>query len=162
MDCKQCDILLPSYAAGELGYEEASEVRAHLENCECCRESLDVITCVVGAISDAPELEPTKVESAALSVALAGVRLPEPAVKQRDEDKASGFNGFVLASLAAFVLVAMLVSRQTITLSDIMSASLSNVLTVTIPLFAIIFVTSFIPIVITAKRRPLNGMTFRR
>ena len=115
----------------------------------------------IDAIKGPPMLTPTASESVALSKALAEIA---PALARTPERvKPEGLRGFVLASIAAFALVATMLALQTFGVVSIRSVVTSlGPLVIALALVVVVFVTSFVPIAVTARRRPLNGMTFRR
>jgi anti-sigma factor RsiW len=58
MKCEQVRELLGAYCAGELGSEEAGEIKKHVTSCsECARECREM-TAVVSALKDFERIEP--------------------------------------------------------------------------------------------------------
>ena len=69
----------------------------------------------------------------------------------------------LLIGVSAFALVATVLALQTFGVMDILAVVTSvGPLVIALTLVVVVFVTSFVPIAVTARRRPLNGMTFRR
>jgi hypothetical protein len=184
MDCKECESILEAYALGELpenpvmlseakhldaGARSFTALRmtspachAHLEACPKCREALEACVRIMDAIACQPVPVPSESESAALAEALAGVELCPPVERKVIEPVPQGFPAFLLASVLAFVAVATALALQ---MYGVVSVG-SLVGRIGLPWIALmivvtVFVTSFIPIAVTAHRRPLNGMTFR-
>ena len=163
MECRQCEKMLAPYLLGELDAGKVEALEAHLAACSSCRQEVEAYKMVVGCITGAPSLSPSPDESTALASALAQVRLPQPASRQVDLRPAKELLAFALASVAVFVLVAVVLGLQTFGYIDILWR-LNSINPFRIALVAVIavFVTSFIPIWVTARRRPLNGLTFSR
>lgn len=163
MDCRECGSLLADYALGELAGGIASELRAHLDGCPACREKLSRHTCVIGMMRDEPEASPTARESARLAQALARVRLPQAPAQRADDAVPQGLPGFVAASVLAFAAMVALLALNAFGVIDIRSAALEiGPVAIAVTAIVVVFLTSFVPIAVTARRRPLNGMTFRR
>lgn len=163
MDCERYEQMLAAYASGDLTADEAEAVERHLSGCSACRQTLEGYRAVIGLIADEPVVSPTASESAAMASAVASV---EPG-RQRRVDRtavpAKGLPGFALATLAAFVLIALVLGLQAFGSIDIVwLISFVNPVWIAVAAVLVVFVSSFIPIWITARRRPLNGLTFMR
>jgi anti-sigma factor RsiW len=161
MECERYEKLVESYAAGDLGLAESQAVEKHLEECAACREEYDAYAAVMAEIADEPFLRPTGRESRELSRALSRARLDRHAACP-----ASGRSqtlGFAAASALAFVFMVIALSLHVLGFIDILwmikSVGLPMILGMAV---GTVFVTSFIPIWVTARRRPLNGLTFSR
>lgn len=163
MDCLRCESIIIDYITGELPSEESSDCAAHLADCPECRELLAEYSQLVGLISTDSEVIPTAAESVLLASALSTVKLPQPELERRPETVAKGLPGFLAASVFAFVAVALLLGLQMVGKTSIWSLARSvNPLAAMVVVVIVMFVTSFLPIAVTARRRPLNGMTFKR
>ena len=162
MDCRECEAILEAYVLGELTDGEGSACRAHVEACPACRQALEAYARVLDAIAAEPVATPSAAESAALAQALAQIDLCPQAEQRSTEPMPRGFPGFVLASVLAFVAIATVLALQRFGVVSIASLADSIGLRwIALTIVVIVFVTSFIPIAVTAHRRPLNGMTFR-
>jgi anti-sigma factor RsiW len=163
MDCRECESQLIALAVGELSEEAASQCRAHLDACPECREALAEYAGLIHAIADEPEVVPSVSESAELAAALERVQVRRAEAPKVSAPRPQGFFAFALASVVAFVLVAAALSLQVRGMIDIMAVITGRgALAAVLALTVVVFVTSFVPIAVTARRRPLNGMTFRR
>ena len=162
MNCRECESALVGYAAGELAEDAASDCRAHLETCPACRKALEEYRGLIGAIADEPLAIPTKAESAALAMALDRVRpCPSPAPAYADP-ALQGLPAFAAACAVAFILVATILALHAFGAVSFAAAGAIGWRAIAVTVTVIVFVTSFVPIAVTARRRPLNGMTFRR
>jgi len=161
MNCRECESKLAGYVLDDAPEEVRSACAAHLRTCASCRETLAQYMSIVEAISSEAEAAPSASESAALALALAQVKLESAVAHPVAAPVPQGFLGFVLASAAAFVLVATVLALQTLGVIDIPAFARSfNPAALALTFVIIVFVTSFVPIAVTACRRPLNGMTF--
>lgn len=160
MNCAECENLLASYRSDELGIESAAACSLHLEDCEACRETLELYACLIGAVSQSPVIIPTETESAALSRSLRGVDLPTPARARLTWRQSLERIALAAMSAVSFIVVTLLtwaVRNGQISVSTIVNPA------VLLPgIVIIVFIVSFLPIAITARRKPLNGATFRR
>jgi len=162
MKCKDCELLLAAYASGDLSEQEALDCRTHLETCERCRHSLEAYSLLVEAIASEPQTIASSAESSALAAALDRASLAAKPAREVSGQWQSGVPAFVTASLAVFVLMVAALTAQAMNLLDVRSlVEHGRLPVVALMAVVIIFVTSFVPIAVTAKRRPLNGMTFR-
>lgn len=160
MNCEDYQSRMTSYILGELPAGEAVACRNHLETCTQCRASYETYARLVAAIEQEPELTPTVWESEALSRALGEVAQP---AKSAREALPQGLPALIWASLAAFVVVASILALQVSGCLSLVSAARSvGPAPIALAVVVTIFVTSFLPIAVAARRRPLNGMTFRR
>ena len=163
MDCKECELNLVDYVAGDLSEELASVCRSHLQTCASCRQSLAQYASVVEAIAGEPEALPSASESAALAAALDCVRPRIASPRPATAESPQGFAAFLLSSFAVFVLMIAALVAQAFGVIDVVSVAGSvGPARIALAWVIIVFVTSFIPIVVTARRRPLNGLTFRK
>ena len=163
MDCGECELILPAYSQGELGDSEAGACRAHLDGCERCRAEKDAYMTVIYAIDEEPMLAVSASESARVKSALNRVERCRPAARQVSARVVCEFLAFAIASLAVFALIVMALSSRTLHIVNVPSpAGLPTWLGVIGGVALVVFVTSFVPIVITARRRPLNGLTFQK
>lgn len=162
MECERYEDILASYASGDLSEKEAAALEAHLHTCAACRESLEEYRSVAALIADEPMLSPTASESAALAQAME--RIPMCAPKTQAVTRSSReLAGFALATVAAFAFLVLVLGLQSIGKIDLVSEiARFNPLTIAVSAVVVVFVTSFIPIMVTARRRPLNGLTFSR
>lgn len=162
MNCRDYEHRMIAHVLGELAEDVASGCRAHIETCARCRAVYESYACLVGAIITEPETCPTASESAALAEALANVELCPRVERRMVESVPQGFPGFVLASVLAFLVIVTGLGLQRFGVIDVLAAVRGVGLQwVALAAVVVVFVTSFIPIAVTAKRRPLNGMTFR-
>jgi len=161
MNCRECESNLSPYVLDEAPEEVRSACAAHLQTCAACRDILAQYMSIVETISNEAEAVPSASESAALAMALAQVRLGSPAVRPVAAPAPQGLFAFLLASAAAFVMVAAVLALQTFGRINILALLGSvNPAALALAFVIIVFVTSFVPIAVTARRRPLNGMTF--
>ena len=162
MNCADCEPLLAAYASGDLPDQEVLDCRTHLETCERCRRSLEAYSLLVEAISSEPQIVLSAAESAALAKALDAASLAAKPAREVSGQWQSGAPAFAAASLAVFVLIVAALTAQVTGLIDVRSlAAYIRPPVVALAVVVIVFVTSFVPIAVTARRRPLNGMTFR-
>jgi len=163
MLCKECQSALIAYISGDLSEEAASACRAHLSGCERCRRVLECYKAIIGAMVEEPQLKPSASEAAAMACALARVPMRQQASRQLTPRSAYEFLAFALASAAMFAILAILLALQMFGRIDLISLPRPlGLLRVVGIVIVVIFVTSFLPIVVTARRRPLNGTTFAR
>jgi anti-sigma factor RsiW len=159
MKCEVLCEVLPAYILGELSEESASECDFHIETCESCRSEVMLYRSLVGEISDAPTTVVTRAESRALLAELEKL----PSVKgdaQRSSNRPMlELIGFAAASIAVFAIILY---------KTILAGGVIAVVDRINPVVAIsgaatlVIATALFPIVFTAWRKPLNGMTFRR
>ncbi len=162
MDCRECESMLVEYAMGELAEDAAPDCRAHLETCPACRRELEDYRRLIGVIADEPVAVPSEAESAALALALDRVRpCPSPATRVADPGL-QGLPAFAAACAAMFVIVAAILGLHTFGAVSFAAVGVIGWRAIAVTVTVIVFVTSFVPIAVTARRRPLNGMTFRR
>jgi hypothetical protein len=127
-----------------------------------CRSEYESYKELISVVADEPVITPSASERESLNLALASVKLPQPVCPSEDRT-AQGFLGFLLASIFAFIAIAGLLVTQKVSLNNLIaSADPISVVKGFSTLGVVVFTTSFLPIVITARRRPLNGLTFRR
>ena len=163
MDCNQFESVVIEYMSGELRHEQAQECRAHLDQCPGCREQFEAYERVVHQICAETPVTPTEAESRALGDALAKSRLPRAAVPQRAFRPVEGFVGFLAASVAVFAIVAVTLALHAFGAINLLELCREiGFPAIAAVAIVVVFVTSFIPIAVTARRRPLNGMTFRQ
>lgn len=157
MECRLCEESLAGYACGDLSAEEVEAIETHLMGCSMCREALESCRATIKLLTDVPILCPSRSESAQLARALD--RVAEPRVSIRPNE----LFGFAVATALTFAFLVIVLGLQLLGRINIvwMIGPLS-VPRVVISAVAILVVTSFIPILVTAKRRPLNGLTFSR
>lgn len=163
MECSDCLSMMPDLAVGELTASEESACLAHMAECESCRREMECYRVVIGLIGDEPELAPSASESVALASALDRVPVRSSETVRTSVRSAAEFVGFAAASAAVFVAIAVLLAFQVLGRIDLVSvAGPAGLLRLAVLVAVVLIVTSFLPIAITAGRRPLNGMTFRR
>lgn len=163
MSCGDYELILSEYALGEMDDDAERACRKHLERCAECRAALAEYAVLVAAVGAAPVVAPTLDESAALAMALSTVRLGGLPAKPRTQQASAGLTGLMAASLAAFIAVATVLALQVFGTVDVVSAVMSiGPLRLALTAVVAVFVTTFVPIAVTARRRPLNGLTFRR
>lgn len=163
MDCRQIEPKLVELALGELTQEELAQCRAHILTCVRCAEALAEYEAVTSELAGEPMASPSASESAALASALAKVQPGRATAPRPATPLPQGFGEFVAASLAVFLLLTALLVFQIRGMIDF-RAILAGVgaFKALGAVIVVVIVTSFVPIAITARRRPLNGMTFRR
>ena len=158
MDCRDCESILVEYALGDLPEDRAEECRGHLEQCASCREALEFYAAVEFAIVSEPMPEVSRAETEAVVAACLAAQVP---VRRESPSKAVGeFVGFALASAAAFAFIALVVGLRAFGLLGFRPPG--GYLALAPVVILVVFVVTFIPIAVTARRHPLNGMTFRR
>jgi anti-sigma factor RsiW len=162
MKCADFEALVDAYMLGELDVDLVVKCAAHAEGCAACRAVLQQSSVLVQAICDELRLAPTAHESAALTEALCRIcprAEPARAPQMHPRDLA----GFLATSLATFVIAVTVLLLQAFGIIDMLSVVKAvGPAAIAVSLTVIVFVTTFVPIAITARRRPLNGMTFRR
>ena len=157
MECRHCEELLVGYACGDLSAREVEAIELHLAGCSRCREALECSRSTMKLLADEPILSPSKSESAQLARALERVAAPKVSIRP------SEVFGFAIATALTFAFLVIVLGLQLLGRINIMwMIGPLNVPKVVVSAVAILIVTSFIPILITAKRRPLNGLTFSR
>ena len=160
MECRHCEELLAGYACGDLSSQEIEAIEAHLGDCERCRHALESCRATIGLLAGQPMMTPSAAESAAMARGLSRVRpCPAPQIRVRPNEAF----GLAVATGLTFAFLVIVLGLQLLGKINIvwMLGPLS-VPKVTITAVAILVVTCFIPILVTAKRRPLNGLTFSR
>ena len=163
MDCKKFESILIEYIQNELSEDERLSCESHLQKCKNCREALEMQKALIGIVADEPMLAPSASESATLASALANVSLQPQVQNSFVPEQTNGLAGLIFASVAAFMAIVTLLALQVLGYIDIGSlpSSLGYARSFALAVMVII-VTSFVPIAVTARRRPLNGLTFRR
>ena len=163
MDCSKFESILIEYILNELSEDERLICESHLLECAGCREALETQNALIGIVADEPLLAPSASESASLSAALSKVSLQPQVQMSSSPEPDSGLAGLIFASAAAFIAIVTLLVLQVLGYINIASlpSSFGYVRSLAIAIMVII-VTSFVPIAVTAHRRPLNGLTFRR
>lgn len=158
--CEKYEPKIIAYVLGELAEAEAKQCRAHIESCEHCRNIYELYVSLVDDISHDSEQVPTSCEFQSLSQALANIPLHQ---QHAGPDTPKGLPALVFGSLVAFVAIAAIISLQVLGHFNLVAAIRSVGFAPIICVVLIgIFITSFLPIAVASKRRPLNGMTFRR
>ncbi|MCX6346281.1 MAG: zf-HC2 domain-containing protein [Armatimonadetes bacterium] len=163
MDCREFESKLPELILGDLGADDHAICWAHLDMCSSCAKIYVDYQLLAGVISNSPMAEPSQSESIALASALSDIRLGQAEKASLARQNPRGFGEFVAASLAVFMLVTTLLMLQIRGAIDIRVAFNGlGALNMLAAFVVLVFITSFVPILITARRQPLNGMTFRR
>lgn len=163
MSCTQYQASIIALVLGELPLDEAEACREHVETCEACREMYESYACLVSSIEGRPIACPTSAESQALSRALAQVVPAGHTTGASHEPLPQGLPALVWGSVMAFVVVASVLSLQVWGCVNLISVARSiGPAPIALGIVITIFVTSFLPIAVAARRKPLNGMTFRR
>ena len=163
MTCEQYESSIIAYAAGELNEFDAAACQTHIETCAHCRALHEGYACVVDSIVREPAPVPTLSESEALSRALAQVQSVGQTTTPAREPIPQGLPAMIWASLLAFATVAgVLALHAAGCFSFVATARAIGPAPIALAVVVTIFVTSFLPIAVAARRRPLNGMTFRR
>lgn len=158
MECRHCEELLVGYACGDLSKEEAERIELHLIGCPRCSEAVECYRSTMKLLADEPILFPSKSESAQLARAL-----DRAAVQGRVSIRPNEVLGFAVATALTFAFLVIVLGLQLLGRINIMwMIGPLNVPRVAMMAVAVLVVTSFIPILVTAKRRPLNGLTFSR
>jgi anti-sigma factor RsiW len=162
MNCNDYEPILAAYAAGDLSKQEAEATKAHLEACDSCRGESQAYSLMINAIASAPEIVASPMELSALAKALDSASLVEKPAPESDAQWQGGMQSFLKISAAVFALIVAALTAQAVGWLSVRSLSeYVKPPVVVLAAVIIIFVTSFVPIAVTAKRRPLNGMTFR-
>ncbi|GEM_PF-4086768 len=163
MNCERCEQMLAAYVTGDLAPHEIEAVECHTNRCERCSCVLEEYRMLAGLIGSEPTISPTLSESRELTKALAALPIAGPARARISPRTVYGFLGFAFASVFVFAAMVPILALQLTGRIDIfaLTSPLGSMRLVAVAA-AIIFVTSFVPILVTARRRPLNGMTFRR
>ncbi len=158
MNCEQYEASIIACAAGELDENEAAECRAHIGSCDSCRAIYESYVCVIESVAGEPAPVPTRAESAALSRALARVETASPR-----EPLAEGLPAMIWASLLAFAVVACVLGLHVAGCFSLVAAARAiGPAPIAVAVVMTVFITSFVPIAVASRRRPLNGATFRR
>ena len=154
MECRQCEESLMGYACGDL---PSPEIELHLMDCAKCRKALESYRAAMKLLADEPMLSPSKSESAQLARALERVAAPKVSIRP------SEVFGFAVVTVLTFAFLVIVLGLQLLgRINIVWMIGPLNVPKVVVSAVAILIVTSFIPILITAKKRPLNGLTFSR
>lgn len=163
MNCDRCEQMLTAYVTGDLAPHEVEAVEHHIARCDDCSMALEEYRLLIGLIGDAPSLSPTLSESRELTKVLATIPACRPAPARVSRREVFGLLSFAFASLMVFAAMVSVLALQLTGRIDIVAITspLGSMRLVAV-VVTVIFVTSFVPILVTAKRRPLNGMTFRR
>jgi len=104
-----------------------------------------------------PMLSPSRAESAQLSRALDRVAAPSVSIRPNE------VVGFAIATVLTFAFLVIVLGLQALGRINIMWViGPLSVPRVAISAVVVLIVISFIPILVTARRRPLNGLTFSR
>lgn len=159
MNCNDLCKTLPAFVLGELSEEESAECELHLETCELCRYEASLYRSMVAEIADAPGVSPTMAESMALGAEirkLSAVRSRKVSRSNRPVFEMLGF-ALVSASVFAIILYRIISSGGVVSAID----SVNPITGVSIAL-VLGMVTALFSVLLTAWRKPLNGMTFRR
>jgi len=163
MKCEECEKMLAAYAAGDLEAGEIEAVEQHLACCSDCQEALTAYQSVIELIAAEPILGPNPAESASLASALERVPLRVQSSRPMNPRSVREFVGFLAATIAVFAFMVIVLGLQVFGRIDILwMLSSVNPLSIVLTAVVVVFVTSFIPIWVTARRRPLNGLTFGR
>ncbi|MCE5322215.1 zf-HC2 domain-containing protein [bacterium] len=163
MICEKYEPKIVAYVLGELAEAEAEQCHAHIEACEHCRSIYEKYACLVDEISRDAEPIPTLAESESLSQALAQIPLHQQQTRPDAQPYSKGLPALIFGSLVVFCAIAVVLSLQVLGHFNLAAAIWSiGPAPITVFILVAIFVTSFLPIAVASKRRPLNGMTFRR
>jgi anti-sigma factor RsiW len=163
MTCEQRESTVIAYVSGELSESDAAACRAHIDACAHCHAIYESYACVVDSITQESVPVPTLAESEALSRALAQVEPVGHASTQAQEPLPQGLPAMIWASLLAFATVAgVLALHAAGCFSFAATARAIGPVPIALAVVITVIVTSFLPITVAARRRPLNGMTFRR
>lgn len=161
MECRECESVLIDYLFGELDGAELSECRKHLDSCPRCRESAKAYGCIADRIMDEPTSVPTTSEAASLAKALSAVSMVAAFAPRPASRPPQGLLGFVLASVLAFLAIAVTAGLQAFGHIDLMSVAESiGAPRLALAATIVIFVTSFIPVVVATRRRPVDELNF--
>ena len=161
MDCRECEQILPEYVLDDLEYSVTAACRAHLDGCSECSAKADVYKALIRDIADQPMLAVSAAESRRMAHALDQVNGTKRAERLATVGAVWEFLGFSLASILAFALMATALTLHAFGLADMFRLfETSTWLSLIIAGMLIVVVTSFIPIVVTARRRPLNGLAY--
>ncbi len=158
MNCQDCEQLMLDYALGEVDSDAAEQCAAHIATCPACRQAHESYCTLAQAIEREAGVQPTLAESESLARALA-----DACPAETRQAIPEGLPAMIWASVLTFVLIVGTLALQVfgcVSLTDI--ARSIGPAPIAAAIIAIIFITSFLPIAAMAKRRPLNGMTFRR
>lgn len=159
MNCKECENLLAAYVSDELDGERSSACSMHLKECEPCRSLLESYSCLIDAIAESPMISPTKVESIELCRSLKSVKLPSTRFRFAPRQLLERI-ALLTMCIMSFIAITMIMSM--LRNGQISISIITDPLIIFSGLAIVIFIVSFLPIVITARRRPLNGATFKR
>lgn len=160
MNCIECENLLAAYISGDLDEERSAACKLHLAECASCRESMELYSCLVDSISGSPMLIPTEAESFNLARSLKDVRLPSPIQPRLTWRQLFERVALAVMCIVSFVTVAFI--TLAIRNGQVSISAFANPIVLLPSIVIIIFIVSFLPIFITARRKPLNGMTFKR
>lgn len=163
MNCERCEQMLTAYVTGDLAPHEVEAVEHHVERCDDCSCALQEYRMLINLIGSEPTISPTMSESRELTKALAAAPACRLAPARISPRTVYEFLGFAFVSVIAFAVMASVLALQLTGRIDVVAITspLGSARLVAVAV-TVIFVTSFVPILVTAKRRPLNGMTFRR
>ncbi len=160
MNCGECRSIIVAYVLGDLPASDSARCRSHVEGCAQCRALYNGYLRLVSEIDQQPLVAPTPSESVALAQALDRAR---PASRRASVPLPPGVPALIWGSIAAFFFVVSVLAMQLWGSLDLVGIARSvGPAPIALAVVITVFVTSFLPIAVAAKRRPLNGMTFRR
>lgn len=160
MNCRECENLLAAYVSDDLNEELSTACSLHLDECVSCRESMKLYACFLTSISESPMIIPTETESINLSKSLKDVKLPAPVQPHLTWRQQLEHIALVVMCIVSFAAVTMI--TWAIRSGQIPVSMITNPAVLLPVIIIIVFIISFLPIAITARRKPLNGATFKR
>ncbi|MHB1001861.1 MAG: anti-sigma factor family protein [Armatimonadota bacterium] len=160
MNCKECENLLAAYVSDDLNGETCSACSLHLRECESCRYALESYSCLINIIANSPTVPPTKTESINLCRSLKSVKLTSPIKSHFAPWQKLERITLMIMCIISFIAITLI--TKVIRSGQVSINIITDPIIILPSIAIIIFIVSFLPIVITARRKPLNGATFKR
>lgn len=163
MNCEEIRRILVEYHVGELDKERRDECKSHLENCPGCLNALLAYQSIIAEAERIPRIHPSPAESMSLSHELDRITKKPPVPIRVERNRTTERLAFLLASIMVFTLMSVCLRLESLSLTNVLAAVGSIRLSViALAAVAFIFVTSFLPVVVISRRKPINGMALRR
>ncbi|MHB1457798.1 MAG: anti-sigma factor family protein [Armatimonadota bacterium] len=160
MDCRECENLLAAYVSGDLSEGQVTLYNLHMKECVECKGSMEMYACLKDSIIGSPMITPTEEESLDLARSLRDVKLPSTPQPRRTWNQLLEQVALAVMCIVSFIIVAFI--AWSVKMGQVSFSTIANPAILLPGIIIVIFIVSFLPIIITARRKPLNGMTFKR